>query len=288
MNFCFVLFLSFASVIVTAQSDINLQEKGDELPIFNDGFESGTTLSWDITEPNQFPNCNCYFSGDCTAALFCNWGPSGPFTEDICNWRQPKPNGIPGTGCDEDAQSAGPICDGYCSPSSRGSQFGLEDTELLQSGIRLWAAAILEPARHGGGPVDPELAAAARSLPYFLAPAADILGRHVADTIAFTIDHLFREYFCHFEHHPLDPGPIIDLSNEPCRLQAAELVIDTLVYEMGLSGSGQHFMIQITQICPDWANMFSGACEPGNQVIDCAYKKIADLARLLTTAPEPL
>ena len=256
-------------------------------PIFKDGFESGGTFFWDQTFPEPLiPDCNCYFSGDCASGLFCWWGPAGPFTEDICNWRLPKPNGVPGAGCTKDADEAGPICDGFCTSSEAGSIFGLEDPRLVVTGIRLWSAAILEPALSGGGPVDPELAAEALALPFASPLGAEILGRHVADMLSFAVDFLFYNNFCHFENHPGEPGPVIDLSGDPCKLEVAALVMDALVFELEFAGSGEPFISQIPEYCWNWQEMFGTRCPPGANVLECVYTRIQGAAQLLSRPPQ--
>ena len=256
-------------------------------PIFNDDFETGATLTWDETvPPPDIPNCNCYFSSDCNAGFFCYWGPGGPFVEDHCNWRIPKPGGVPGANCDQDVDNAGPICDGHCTPSRAGSIFGLEDPTLVILGIRLWSAAILEPAAQGGGPVDPSLSAEALSLPFSGPSAAIILGRHVADMLAYTIDIVFYDHFCHFENHPGEAGPVVDLSSDDCRLQASLLVVDALTAEIEAKGSGEGSIWQIPMHCPAWGDMFAPRCPTGPEGLDCLYRRIQGAAELLTLPPQ--
>jgi len=68
----------------------------------------------------QLPNCNCYFNRDCTAETpicqltLSGTGSTGPDDPNrACEWREPKPTGGPGTGCDQ-PYSGGPPCDGIC------------------------------------------------------------------------------------------------------------------------------------------------------------------------------
>jgi hypothetical protein len=143
-----------AAVVLAALAAPPAEAQND---VFDDSFESGDTGAWSSTEPPLLQNCNCYFSNDCTGGHFCFWGPAGPFTEDICGWRVPKPNGTPGVGCDADHDGPwGAICDGYCTPTSAGSPVGWEDPTLVAEAVRLWGEAMLAPAAAGGGPIDPE------------------------------------------------------------------------------------------------------------------------------------
>ena len=67
------------------------------------------------------PDCDCYFNSDCSAATpTCVYstvggGPQGPTDPDrSCEWRRPKPLGVPGTGCDQHFTGGGGPCDGIC------------------------------------------------------------------------------------------------------------------------------------------------------------------------------
>lgn len=137
--------------------------------LFGDGFEAGTTDYWSDVIPSLI-NCTCYFSSDCNAGEFCDWGPGGFSTVDICEWRVTKPEGIPGNGCDGPYIGAWipNICDGICAPSSAGSALGHEDEALIAEAVSIWARAMIEPAVAGGGPIDPVLAARAEALPFRL------------------------------------------------------------------------------------------------------------------------
>lgn len=275
---CLLMMLAWTSIA------LGQAEKAQaEVPLFEDDFESGTLNSWDEVMSPSFPNCNCYFSGDCVGGFFCYWGPGGPATEDICNWRTPKPSGVPGAGCLFDVVAWGPVCDGLCSPSTLGSLYGYEDPQLVVDVIQLWSAAIMEPAIQGGGPVDPDLAAQARSAAFILPDLIDLLGRHVADLMAFGIDELFHENYCHFEHHPLEPGPTIDLSGDTCSQQVGWIMVDVLVAEIREVGSGWSRFNQIKDACPNWMTLFSSRCRSGPDTLQCAYARIQDLAYFIKT-----
>lgn len=252
--------------------------------IFKDDFESGNTTKWSVTmPPPDTPNCNCYFSGDCNSGMFCDWGPAGPFTEDICNWRVPKPNGVPGGGCNIDHEGGpGPICDGYCSPSSNGSIFGHEEPELVIAAIQIWTRAMMEPALAGGGPMAADLAEEALNLPFKNPDAALLAGRHVADMLSLSVGLVFYEFFCHFEYHPNEPGNVIDLSGDPCRYEAGRLTMEALVAEMSQPGDAAAIVNRIPTFCPDWSQMFGPRCPSGPQSLNCLLMRIEGAARFLT------
>ncbi len=251
-------------------------------PIFEDAFESGDTTAW-IAESDVLPHCNCYFSGDCRAGLFCYWGPGGPGVEDNCNWRLPKPNGVPGEGCFVDTGSPGPICDGFCTESRTGSLFGHEDPLLVIEGIQHWAEAILAPSRAGGGPVDPDLAAQAMGLPFKSPHAAMILGRHVADVLILAGGLVFYEHFCHYEFGAESPLYFVDLSDEPCVYQAGLHLIEGLIAEIDTPGLGREIIDRIPEHCPDWQTRFTTRCLPGPGSLECLKQRIGNLAVFLTT-----
>lgn len=251
--------------------------------IFGDPFESGDSGAWSISQPVT-PSCNCYFNGDCVGGEFCNWG-SLP-VQDSCIWRENKPEGVPGAGCD--LPHAGPwglgICDGVCAPSSLGSLLGWEDETLIDEGIRIWAEAILGPAVAGGGPVDPVLAQRALELKLKSPTAAITLGRHVADLLAFAGSPGFAQHFCHFEGHPGDPDPglFVDLSDDPCRRAAAWSAVEALIAELDVAGSCAKIVSGIALSCPDWREMFGPRCT-GDDALSCVEQRIFDLGVFLGT-----
>ncbi len=252
--------------------------------LFGDHFESGTTAAWDGAGPG-LPNCNCYFSGDCVAPNgFCDWGDLT--SEDICLWRENKPNGVPGAGCD--VAYSGPwiagICDGTCSPSTAGSQLGSESRSLIEAGIQLWAEALLRPAESGGGPVDAGLAEKALELEFQSSEASMSLGRQVADLLVVAGVAGFGDHFCHFEGHPGDEDPslYVNLVADPCRQRAARTAVAALLAELKVPGSSTKMIAEIEGYCCDWRRMFGPRCT-GSSALTCVEKRIADLAVFLTT-----
>lgn len=254
-----------------------------QTPLFGDSFETGDTASWSETEPPIIPNCNCYFSSDCPGGTFCYWGPGGPFTEDVCNWRSPKPQGIPGNGCTEDAAAAGPICDGFCTPSNLGSRFGHEDPWLLAQGVQLWGDALLLPSQAGGGPVDPALAAQALALDFDSPLTAPLLGRQVADVLVLTVGLEVYDYFCHYENGPETPEFWVDLSDDGCALSAGRLVLEAVIQEILDPGAGEAVIGRIPLYCSDWQGRFGPRCARGEASLDCLTQRVRETAQYLTT-----
>lgn len=252
--------------------------------MFDDNFEDGHTEYWSQTMPEPRQWCDCYFSGDCSTGNFCNYGPGGFGIEDICEWATPKPSGTPGAGCDalHEGPWGGAICDGYCSPSSLGSFFGIEDRALVIQGVELWRDALLKPAEAGGGPVDPELSAAALALPFSRDDAAMLLGRYVNDLLILAASRDFYDHFCHFEQGHPDPNLFVDLSGDSCRLAAGRLVVDALVAELREPGSGGEAVAAIPAHCDNWDREFAPRCR-GLGALDCLSDRVRGMAELLTT-----
>lgn len=237
------------------------------------------------TDPNQ-PPCNCYFSGDCPEGFFCNWGPGGFSTEDICAWRDIKPGGVPDAGCSiewDDPFMLG-ICDGFCTPSSSGSEIGFENPDLIAQSVHIWGESMMVPSEAGGGPVDAELAEQAQAIPFANEEVPMMLGRHAADALALASGSAFLDYFCHWEGHPDDGNPpVVDLEGETCLINSGRLTIQALTSEIQNPGTAQDIMKGIPDVCPDWESMFSTQCQPGPDALECAIRFIESQAYYLTT-----
>lgn len=269
------LALAFAAPLAAQPPDL----------IFQEGFNSGNWSAWrQIIAPNAQPNCNCYFSGDCESGNFCNWGPGGPFTEEFCNWRTPKPGGVPGNGCSTDAPAAGPICDGFCSPTSSGSVFADEKQRAVEEAVVAWTEALLRPAeRTGGGPVDPVAAQRALAVNFDRPFVAWTLGRHVADVLMLSASPRFYDFFCHFEAGHESPEFYVDLSTQPCHLQAGYLSARALLGEFLQTGEGVAELDRLKLICPQWQEMFAPRCPPGPDALECVKARVQDAAVYLRT-----
>ncbi|MDH3768495.1 MAG: hypothetical protein OES99_08590, partial [Gammaproteobacteria bacterium] len=244
-------------------------------------------------DPDQ-PPCDCYFSNDCNdgnpgTQLFCDFGPGSFFTEDVCAWRDIKPNGVFGAGCSiESDLTTGAwvpsICDGICTPEGGGSSVGLEDTALIAQTIEYWGAAMIDPSAGGGGPVDAKIAAQATAVQFNAANAPMVLGRHAADALAMAAGESFHDYFCHWEGHPEDGNPpVVDLAGDTCRITSGRLTIQALVSEIQTPGSAAAIMAGIVDACPNWRRMFSTQCTAGPGALNCAIEFIEAQAYFLRT-----
>ncbi len=248
------------------------------------------------TDP-EVSNCNCYFPSDCPGTgMGCEYGPGSFFVEDICYWRLPKPEGIPGTGCDTEYE--GPwsaVCDGICVQFTTGSSIGEEDPALVAKAVELWSEALVAPSLAGGGPVDARIATQAQNLPFRHETTAVAIGRYVADVLSVTSDFGFYDHFCHYESYPDEPpAQVIDLSADTCRASAAGLAVDALSAEMSIPGSGASHLLAIAGSCGNWQSMFAPTCATGPGALDCLVEWLENKAHFLTTprqvaaAPRPL
>ncbi|MEM6638378.1 MAG: hypothetical protein AAF610_00610 [Pseudomonadota bacterium] len=242
------------------------------------------------TDPAQ-PPCTCYFSFDCPAGTFCDYGPGSFSTEDICVWRDIKPDGTVGAGCSiESNLGTGSwipdICDGVCNPRLNGSYIGRENLTSITDVIEYWGAAMLNPSEAGGGPVDPTLAARALAEPFTVNDVAFAIGRQTADALAMSAGEGFHYYFCHYEGHPDDEDqPVVDLSADRCAVEAGRITIRALVAEMKTPGVAKTIMHEIEAACPNnqWHDMFTTQCESGPDALMCATQYIAAQAYYLRT-----
>ena len=233
--------------------------------------------------------CTCYFSSDCAGSSFCRFGAGGFTTQDICTWVDGKPNGVPGAGCD--LPHAGPwggeICDGTCVSPGGGSRIGLEPPDLIEQGVQLWADALLLPAAAGGGVPDPTLVEQVLGLGFSSPEIAINLGRQVNDLLILSGSAGFYQHFCHWEQHPDEPNPAlwVDLSQDPCRADAARWAVDALLAELIVPGSGADFVDQIPKVCDDWQQLFGSPCSSGPESLACVRRRIAEAAVFLATPP---
>ncbi len=256
--------------------------------IFADGMESGDTGWWSATEP-ETPFCNCYFSSDCGGTNnFCDWGPGGPSTEDICIWRLGKPNGNPGTGCDipHEGEWGGDICDGICAPSNLGSTMGWEELSLIQQAVELWGEALLRPAEAGGGPFDPLIVEELERIPFQSPLSLNSIGREVADLLNLAGTPAFYPYFCHFEQHPgkVDETLLIDLSGDACRAGVGRLLVQGLLSELHTPGSCGSLIAQVPETCPEsWQGLFAPMCPEGAEALDCVRARVEALGTFMRT-----
>ena len=258
--------------------------------VFGDSYESGNMEAWSDNSTPELPACHCYFSGDCADAEdFCNWGVLT--SEDNCQWKENKPNGVPGAGCDVEFPGVvwvSGICDGICTPFRQGSDLGREDQNLLIRGIQIWAEALLRPAESGGGPVDPELSRRAQELPFRGELSSWILGRQIGDLLASAGVEGIDEQYCYHESHPGEDQPVTpDLSNDACRKASGRLTIEALVAEISGENSAAAILDELRTICADgaWESLFIHRCAAGPEALACFSQRVAAAAQFLSTPP---
>ena len=261
-------------------------------PVMEDDFESGDPLTqWSSYTDSGIPACDCYFSGDCPAGMFCDWGTLTQ--EDTCFWVEVKPNGTVGAGCDEPhigGWTAG-ICDGICAPTNLGSLLGGEPADLVSKAVQLWAESMLVPAADGGGEPLEDLAEAALALEFSGDDVSMLIGRETANLLFQTTDLGFYDHFCHYEAgKPVTPDLYVDLSGDSCRQQIGWLTAEALAAEILRPGAAGAILAQIAGHCSDWQQRFAPRCE-GESALACLTGEIEDKAHYLSTyrgpAPDP-
>ncbi|MFK8017670.1 MAG: thrombospondin type 3 repeat-containing protein [Gammaproteobacteria bacterium] len=241
------------------------------------------------TDPAQ-PPCTCYFSNDCPSGTFCDYGPGSFSTEDICVWRDIKPDGVVGAGCSiESDLGTGAwtpdICDGVCAEAVNGSSIGLENTELIAQAVEQWGTAMISPSAAGGGPVDEAIANDTLAMPFTGLNVPLMLGRQAADALAMAAGEPFHYYFCHYEGHPeSEDPPVVNLAGDSCRIASGEITIRALAETIRKPGSAAKIMPQIQQACPGkWQELFVTQCEAGPGAMACAIQYIEAQAHFLRT-----
>jgi len=237
------------------------------------------------THPS-IPNCNCTFSSDCPSGNLCDWGPISFTVEDNCWWRTPMPQGVPGMGCYMEYEGPwGNLCDGYCTVFARGSSIGFERTDVVIASVGIWADALLEPAAAGVGPVDTALARAAQELDYVGNNTAMKIGRHVADLLSMATSLNFYDYFQHYESNPNEPAKFVDIESHDCHINSARLVIKALQFELGQSGSGIEYLMDIEKHCETkiLQSQFAPRCKSGPDALECFTGVVAEMAVFLST-----
>ncbi len=241
-----------------------------------------------VPPPPTRPNCDCYFSNDCTTGNFCYWGPAGPFVEDHCSWRVDKPGGTPGTNCDEDTDLPGG-CDGVCQPTRTGSRLGSEDRAVLALGIDLWAQAFFKPGLSGGGLVDPKFAELAYGLPYRNPTSAEVLGRVVGGLFVLGAgqDTFHPDPELNIPEGHCAPGirlhHIKDLNKEPWRIEVLQELVALLHAEMAADVDGARAALDAIAACaPNAGQDFLPVCG-GDGTLACLERRTRDVAVAILT-----
>lgn len=213
--------------------------------------------------------CDCYFSGDCVSGQFCNWG-SLP-VEDSCFWRQPKPQGVIGAGCDQDFNNWGQ-CDGICTGSASAGMFSEEDVPLLIQGVELWSEAFVEAAANGHGQLSDGLIQEIELLPFRSLEAPNDLGRIVIEIMMMARDEDFFVFpqFADFESKDVQ---VSGVSSNACDDTVSQLAVAGLAAEIGLAGSGAELIEQVPTHCLA-GELLSRICADGLDARTCLYDRI--------------
>lgn len=229
------------------------------------------------------PPCNCYFSSNCADAnAFCDYGPAGPYTRDICAFREPKPDGL-GPGCDQGIPGGGyGQCDGRCATPNSGSACWVVAPDLVAEAVRLWGRAILEPLSSGGGLIEPELVEEAARL-VAVAPCAELLGRSVGGNV---IETMVGDVYEHPDvGHDFQDHSLIGLVREDCILEALQLGVEALALELENPGPGMKLLDSLPERCPEILET-ARRC-PDLDPLECIQSRIGSVATLFTTEPVP-
>lgn len=220
--------------------------------------------------------CDCYFSGDCNSGQFCDWGNLS--NEDSCFWRQPKPFGNIGAGCDEDFNDWGQ-CDGICADSAQTQMFTFEEPDMLLEAIALWGEAFTVTAAEGGGNPNLNLVDQVHNLPWSDPKTVNRTGKVVVELMLLTLGEK-AVVFPGFEGFQSEDLTVLDLSDDFCRIQTANAAIATLVAEMRQPGSGSVAFDGMRTDCLD-QRMLGRVCGGMADTGECLYGRIQDFADVL-------
>lgn len=194
--------------------------------------------------------CTCYFTSDCPEGFQCGMYADGwPDEDDLTCWRTEPKGGAWNGACDEFVPGfeIGGLCDGKCFREP----IIIIDPELLDIVrflVRTWGAAMTTAAINGGGPVDPQLAQAARA-----APVDDRLNEFIArQVLSFMLMCRGDDFIAHPEGpHLAEDHVVTDLRGDACRVRSGELCIRAIL--AGLD-EGAHaidpIVEEIGEACP--------------------------------------
>ncbi|MGB0714606.1 MAG: hypothetical protein ACPGXK_01935 [Phycisphaerae bacterium] len=220
--------------------------------------------------------CDCYFSGDCNPGQFCDYGNLS--IEDSCFWRQPKPFGSVGAGCQDVFNDWGQ-CDGICTGNAQTQIFSFEEPSMLMEAVALWGEAFTVSAAQGGGSPLPELVAQIRNMPWSDEKSANRTGKVVVELMILTLGEK-SVVFPGFEGFQSEDMQILDLSDDFCRIQTGNAAISALLGEMRGAGMGADAFDMMRIDCLD-QRMLARVCS-GFDTGDCLYTRIQDFAQVLT------
>lgn len=243
----------------------------------------GLALILGATRPAAAQNacpCDCYWNTDCETGNICSFGDL--FVEDICWWRTPKPDGVPGANCDGDFNNIG-RCDGKCIPhgsQADGSAGSATKHELLRE-TAMWGHAYTDVSIKGGGlPTAPWMKRIES------VGLTDPLSRHVAWRMAAEVLILSRgaDYLllpAKDVYERVEVG-VRDLSDRPGAVRNGRLAMQALLAEIDEPGTGRRFVDAIDLSAID-ADLIGRVCL-GEDPRACLHARIADMSSVVAGA----
>jgi hypothetical protein len=222
-------------------------------------------------------HCDCYFGSDCTSGNFCDWGDL--LREDNCWWRTPKPNGVPGNGCEIDYGSWGK-CDGKCSPlpAAAGSITGGESAATLATGVSLWLQAFTDTAMAGGGRVGAKRIAQIESIGFENPATIYSLWRLAAEVMILSRGEASLVFPQGGGWYPWEVE-VADLGGRPDLVRNGNVAAGVLAGEIARRGGGAKLVHKIDAAVLD-ANLYDRIC-PGGDQIACLYARLSDMGEIL-------
>jgi hypothetical protein len=227
----------------------------------------------------ELPDCVCYFSSDCPQGNTCDYG--NPFGS-LCTFKEPKPKGVIGGGCNEPDSNIGQVCDGLCVSPANGSSCGTEDVGALSETILLWGEAVIGTAQQGGGLINQELAEQAASTPED-PECSNEVGRNAGG--ALTVALAGVDFLIHpDETHVMADHSVVDLSGEPCLVEGLNVVNEALIAEVNVPGSGEQVLQVLPALCPEIFDRALG-CGGVNGAgpLTCLEIRVEDIGLVLRT-----
>jgi hypothetical protein len=221
-------------------------------------------------------HCDCYFSADCESGDFCWWGTLSD--EDSCWWRQPKPQGTIGAGCDADFDDWG-RCDGICTPTALGAQLvGAEVRADLSRGVGLWMQTFTETSLAGGGAPAMETLHRIETIGFENPTMSYGLWRMAIEVMTLSRGEAYVIY-PKAETYPLTDVGVADLRGATTLLRNGELAARALLAEIEQAGSGRDLVGLIDPSTLD-ADLYGRICPSGDRLA-CLYERIADIGEVL-------
>lgn len=250
---------------------------------------TGTDVPLSTPGIDTLPNCNCYFASDCQKwfgdKTVCdrnegNGGSGGKETE--CRFMKPKPDKAANKkGCSESNDGQPSRCDGHCVKPDNGSFCGDEDRSAVAAAVELWSEAFIEPARTGGGRVNPSLVAETGHL-----ALSKLCNGQIARSVLSLVELAWSDILLHPNApHKEEDHRLPDLSGDFCRIHAANTTARALATTVRQPGLMPRIADEIREACPGTLP-FANPCR-GQDAIACVEASIGDMATYLTTPKQP-